>query len=897
MPAVSDDDSIFGTPAPEPRGARAAWTDPGRYMLLLASALLVLIVATVAWEGQRIEQDRMRQFEDELRHQAELMDETLSRELQGLDTALLMLRAVFIDHRDDMARAIAQLRQGSLKDLNVYVTVADREGRVAFTDVPGETGEGVNLGDREHFRIFAAGGVDRLYISDPVFGRLTKRWGVQLARPVIGRSGEFQGVILVFLPPEQLTRFVAPLAQSDATVMSVHSRRGALLSRSSGSEIDREQARLSDEQMNAYRQVRQGYQLQTLAAPRGEQALAFRWNDDYPLLLIVTRRTDAARAGIRELQARLLLVGGGAAVLVLLALGGLGLVLRQRQHVERKLRWAHAHLLEAQSLARLGSWDWELGSGRLRWSDQSFGIFGLGPGEVPDSYEAALAMVHPEDRDEADRHYRSALQTRQPFDFTHRLLGRDGQITWVHARGSVVCGPDGKLQRVAGTVQDITERKREEAERESLMRDRLLLLESTGEGIYGLDSRGLCTFANQAGARLLGYEPAELVGRELHELIHSRHSDGKAYPLADCPVHQASLSGRPARVSNEVFWHRDGHPIPVEYAAYPIVDEGQVSGTVVIFSDITQRKHAEQELRIADKAFQTQEGMFVTDAEGSILRVNSAFTEITGFSAADAVGQNPRFRSSGRQDAAFYAAMWERIRATGAWKGELWNRRKNGEVYPESVTITAVQGDDGRVSHYVATLHDITERKATEARIHDMAFIDALTHLPNRRLLMDRLGQAQAGSARSRTHAGLMFIDLDKFKALNDTHGHDAGDLLLQRVAIRLLECVRETDTVARLGGDEFVVLLDSLSADRLQALEQTHRIGEKIMASLNAPHDLDGLHYQCTPSIGATVFLGHEHTGEALLKQADLAMYQSKASGRNRLKFFDSTGLLDPQL
>ena len=270
------------------------------------------------------------------------------------------------------------------------------------------------------------------------------------------------------------------------------------------------------------------------------------------------------------------------------------------------------------------------------------------------------------------------------------------------------------------------------------------------------------------------------------------------------------------------------------------------------------------------------------------MRINNAFTDITGYTAAEIVGKNPHFRSSGHQDAAFYAAMWERIKSSGAWKGEIWNRRKNGEIYPESVTITAVKGDDASVTHYVATMHDITKRKAAEEQIHNLAFFDPLTHLPNRRLLQDRLLQARIASARNQSHGALLFMDLDKFKILNDTLGHAMGDLLLQQVAQRLLNCVREADTVARLGGDEFVIMLEDLSENRPQAVTQTASTAEKILAALNHTYNLGEHEYHSTLSIGISLFSGQQETVEDLIQQADMAMYKVKATGRNGLCFFD---------
>jgi diguanylate cyclase (GGDEF)-like protein/PAS domain S-box-containing protein len=297
---------------------------------------------------------------------------------------------------------------------------------------------------------------------------------------------------------------------------------------------------------------------------------------------------------------------------------------------------------------------------------------------------------------------------------------------------------------------------------------------------------------------------------------------------------------------------------------------------------------AELNLRLAATAFESHEGMLVTDAKNLILRVNQAFTKITGYSAEDVIGKNPRLLSSGRQDAEFYAAMWDSIHRSGKWDGEIWNRRKNGEIFPEYLTITAVKDANGIISHYIATLTDITARKKAENEIERLAFYDPLTGLPNRRLLFDRLKLILASSYRSGQIGALLFIDLDNFKILNDTLGHDMGDILLRQVAERLSACVRECDTVVRLGGDEFVVLLEDLGEPAIGAARQAEIVGNKILNVLNQPYRLANYDYRSTPSIGATLFNGQNRNIDELIKQADIAMYQAKEAGRNTLSFFD---------
>lgn len=307
------------------------------------------------------------------------------------------------------------------------------------------------------------------------------------------------------------------------------------------------------------------------------------------------------------------------------------------------------------------------------------------------------------------------------------------------------------------------------------------------------------------------------------------------------------------------------------------------------FNDMMSvQEEREAALRIAAIAFETEEGMIVTDENAVIIQVNQAFTQLTGYSPEEAIGSTPGLLKSGRQDADFYRHLWDSLRQNNSWQGEIWNRRKNGEIYPEWLTITAVIGKDGKVTNYVGTFVDFTERKHAENEIHHLAFYDPLSNLPNRRMLIDRLRQAVATGRRNQTGGALLFIDLDNFKTLNDTKGHGIGDLMLIEVAKRLQECVREVDTVARFGGDEFVLLLEGLSEERAQATVQARGVGEKILEALSRPYILAENELHSSSSMGITLFIDYKEKLDELLKQADTAMYEAKKSGRNTLRFFE---------
>lgn len=386
---------------------------------------------------------------------------------------------------------------------------------------------------------------------------------------------------------------------------------------------------------------------------------------------------------------------------------------------------------------------------------------------------------------------------------------------------------------------------------------------------------------NLAFARIAGRRPEEIVGLDVHEVF-----DPAERARIDQFVFEAENLGQ---VSYESLILRPGEEsVPVQVDTVAIHgSDGLPSYRVGTVRDITVSKQGEAELRIAAAAFESQEGMVITDANQVILRINRAFTEMTGYSAADVVGKTPRLLKSDRHDAEFFRAMWESIHGTGVWRGEIWDRKKNGDVYPTLLTISAVKGAHGAVTHYVGAHFDITERKKAEEKINELAFYDQLTGLPNRTLMLDRLKQAITTSSRNGSHGALLLIDLDHFKTLNDTLGHDVGDSLLKQVAQRMSLCVREGDTVARLGGDEFVVLLTGLSAAEEDAATGIESVANKILASFNQTYQLGDVAHNSTASIGVTLFKS-DTSIDALMKQADLAMYKSKAAGRNLVRFFD---------
>ena len=466
--------------------------------------------------------------------------------------------------------------------------------------------------------------------------------------------------------------------------------------------------------------------------------------------------------------------------------------------------------------------------------------------------------------------------------FEVEVRRRDGTSLWVMQTGRTLNPEDVLNSPSIWVYTDITQRKRalmdlqKSEEKFSTAFDSCPLAASISR-----ISDGRFIEVNASYERNFGWSRADLVGKTSLEVGFWPDTEAR-----DAWLQAIYDAGR--LVDYEVVWkHKSGELRDVALSS-EIIRLGDESCILTYLTDITARKGAEADLRIAATAFESQEGMVVTDANGIILRVNRAFTESTGYSAEEVVGQTPRILRSGLHDDRFYKQMWDSIREQGGWQGEVWDKRKNGEIYPKWLTISAVTDETGKITHFVGTHFDITERKLAEERINALAFYDQLTDLPNRTLLQDRLTQALAQCARTSNYGALLFIDLDNFKTLNDTKGHEMGDLLLKEVATRLRQCIREVDTAARLGGDEFVVVLSNLGQIRKVAAATTEAIAEKILRAIAQPFKVGRLDHQCSASIGVALFHGRQTSTDELMRQADLAMYRAKAAGRNQVRFFD---------
>ncbi|MGE4318435.1 MAG: EAL domain-containing protein [Deferribacterales bacterium] len=516
-----------------------------------------------------------------------------------------------------------------------------------------------------------------------------------------------------------------------------------------------------------------------------------------------------------------------------------------------------------------------------------------------------------------DNFKKAASTEALPTRFTHRHVRYDGtpifiEMSWAYKRDK-----NGQIVGFICSMTDVTDKKQ--------ANDKLLgqlaflnnIIESVAHPFFVIDIQTMDVVVSNSAA-------GHVKGVKCYELLH--HSKLPCYmENYDCPFHQVK-NNKVSVVTEHVHYDKDNNRLFYEIHGHPVFDEkGNVVQMIEYTLDITDRKKAQSELEkyknhlellvekrtnelyntniqlvkeIEDKIEKerqlilaasvlenTVEGITITDQNGVIQKVNPAFTSITGYTAAEAIGKTPRILKSDKHDDAFYEKMWSKLLTKGGWSGEIWNRRKNGDAYPEWLSINSIKDSYGKITHFVAIFHDISEVKQGEEKLKYQAHHDTLTGLPNRQLFNDRLEMALAFAKRHRQKVAVLFIDLDNFKNVNDTMGHYTGDILLQRVAEILKECVRLEDTVARLGGDEFMIILQDIESEN-NAVETARRILSEFAHPINI-HEND---FFINASIGITIYPDDGDDVLTIVKNADLAMYRVKETGKNSYQLFTKT-------
>lgn len=423
-------------------------------------------------------------------------------------------------------------------------------------------------------------------------------------------------------------------------------------------------------------------------------------------------------------------------------------------------------------------------------------------------------------------------------------------------------------------LRDISERKKLEAE----SRNFESIIYYSNDAVISKNLSGIVTSWNPAAETIFGYTAKEMIGNSMLKIFPADRVDEEDRILSSIKKGEKTQSFETIRA------RKDGKLIYVSVSISPIYDSSRnIIGASKIARDITEMKRAEEALKLASLVYQiSSEAMMIVDAENHIISVNPAFIRVTGYALEEVLGKDPKILSSGRQDKVFYQAMWHEITHTGNWKGEIWNRRKNGDIYAESLAINTLYDEQGTVVRRVGLFSDITEKKQSEELIWQQANFDFLTGLPNRNMAYVQLDAELKKAYREGQKLALLFIDLDRFKEVNDSLGHEIGDVLLKEVAQRMRHCVRESDVIARLGGDEFVIILSGLNE-----ISKVSLIAETILEKLTSPFLLSNELIHISASIGITIYPDDAQDSSTLLKNADQAMYVAKRQGRNSFQYF----------
>ena len=593
----------------------------------------------------------------------------------------------------------------------------------------------------------------------------------------------------------------------------------------------------------------------------------------------------------------------------------------ERKHAEQSLHRSTTMMERTENMARLASFEWDVDTNTTTWSPEMFRIFGRDPALGIPNLEGQAQLFTPESTQTLFTAVSKAVSDGTPYELELMTLQPDGAQRPCSAKGFPERNASGRVVRVSGLVQDITARKQaEQYERfrshtlERLAANETLaaLLETIVRGVEQLHPDMLCSIVLLDGAgRHLGkgvapslpdFYSAALEGIEIGIGVGSCGTaafTGERVIVTDIATHpywapykelaaSARLSacwsqpirGASGRVLGTfAIYHRAPHT-PAQ------ADIDLIEQTANLTSIAIERKLAQEKLQLAAGVFtHALEGIMITGPDAIIIDVNEAFTRITGYSHSEAIGQSPRILQSSRQNKAFYQAMWAALTEQGHWSGEIWNKRKDGEVYAELLTISAVRDGQGNTQQYVALFSDITERKEYESKLEHIAHYDALTHLPNRVLLADRLHQVMTQEQRRGQHLAVAYLDLDGFKDINDGYGHSTGDQVLITLATRMKETLRDGDTLARLGGDEFVAVLIDLE-DPSTSIPLINR----LLAAAAQPVQVGDLSLQVSASLGVTFYPQiRDIDADQLLRQADQAMYQAKVAGKNRYHVFDA--------
>ena len=552
------------------------------------------------------------------------------------------------------------------------------------------------------------------------------------------------------------------------------------------------------------------------------------------------------------------------------------------EEVEAALQKTEHQLKDAQDYARLGYWDLDAQTGEAHWSEQLYRITGL---EMSASVgtEVLSSIIDPRDREPVLASINRAIREGAHHHMKYRILTADtGERRWIECSARPVFDENGRVTRLQGIAQDVTEHKQAELKLEQALLRADQYLDVVGVMLLGLDRKGFITLLNRRGSEILGCPQEQALGLDwIQEFIpEADREEARRMLLAFEDAEPAVIK----HVENTIIT-RQGEGRRIAWHNVLLKEPGgEISGILSSGEDVTSRRQTEESLRLAAGVFDnTHDGVIITDRDGCILNINEAFSKMTGYRRDQVLGKNPSIFKSGKHDSEFYQGMWQSIEEHGFWEGEITNRRADGELIFENLAISAVRDDSGNITQFVGVFSDISHLKAHQERLAWQAQHDILTGLPNRLLLAERMESAFKLAKRQHQLVANCILDLDKFKPINDEHGHEMGDQLLIQIAERLTLTVRSIDTVARLGGDEFVLILAGCNS-----VNEVEEILNRVQSQLRLPVRIGDHSLHVSSSIGISLYPANGEEADILLRRADKAMYVVKQSGKDSFRFFD---------
>jgi diguanylate cyclase (GGDEF)-like protein/hemerythrin-like metal-binding protein/PAS domain S-box-containing protein len=833
------------------------------------------------------------------------VDQQLDATLRSVDTALRHLRSVYLHNRKDFDRSVLDIIAAYPNGMLQIVTVAGADGYLGYSSnlKNGAKPEQVYIGDREHFRVHADSEADQLFISKPIIGRIAGVRVIQITRAI--REGKrFAGVIGIPLRPDYISNNLSFLHIASGDLISIALEDGSIIARSR--KLDDPLKTPADRPYLRSHPGDHGIYRDRSLIDHAPMLYSWRHLSAWPVVCISAIDEDTELKGVYSHQSesrKHTLLSMALVIIFVFFISALVMRINRKNHAlalsEKELRIA-ASAFESDE----GILVTDANNVILRVNRTFSAITGFSAAEAISKNPSILSSGrHGADFFTAMWHSLAEAGTWEGEIWNRR---KSGEIYPEHLIITAVKDANGSVTNYVASFSDISKRIQAEVALKESHQQISSLLNSMAEGAYGIDINGNCTFVNRSFLKLLGYQKAEeIIGKAMHELIHHSHPDGRFYPAAECLISKAYRKNQDIHVSDEVFWTRDGIAIPVEYWSQPIVVDGVAQGAIATFIDVTERKKLEAQLKESELRYRTVAD-YTSDWEYWIMPDNS-FRYVSP-SSAQICGYTPEEFYANLEllpniiypeDLPAYTNHVHGISDLGVYEAiDFRILTKKGEIRWISHLCRPVHDAEGNNIGQRCSNRDISERRAADEQIRNLAFFDTLTQLPNRRLLNDRLKQTLAASKRNARYAALMFLDLDNFKPLNDTCGHGVGDLLLVEVARRISRCVREMDTVARFGGDEFVVILTELDADKTESSAQAGIVAEKIRALLAEPYLLKVaqddktesiVEHHCTSSIGVVLFSNQIACAEDILKWADMAMYQAKENGRNSIRFFNA--------